>query len=123
MKFVKISSVSIGALMLFQWLFFLATGNVPELETAPVSIAFHLAIELITAIALIGTGFSLRAQKLERWVLAAFAQGMLGYTVVNSPGYFAQSGDYALVFMFACLLAVSLINLSILYRYVKKFPG
>ncbi len=58
MKFVKISSASIGALMLMQWLFFLATGNVPELETAPVSISFHLAIEFMTALALIVTGLS-----------------------------------------------------------------
>lgn len=105
--------------MLIQWLFFLATGNVPELETAPVSISFHLAIEFLTALALILTGILLRDSKREMWVLAAFAQGMLAYTVVNSPGYFAQSGDYAFVFMFALLLAVSITNLSILYRNIK----
>ena len=119
MKFVKISSISIGALMLMQWLFFLATGNVPELETAPVSISFHLAIEFMTALALILTGILLRASKREIWILAAFAQGMLAYTVVNSPGYFAQNGEYALVVMFAALLAISIFNLSILYRKSK----
>lgn len=119
MRFVKISSVFIGALMLFQWLFFLATGNVPELETTPVIISFHLAIEFITAIALIVTGISLRASKQEWWVLSAFAQGMLSYTVVNSPGYFVQSGEYALVFMFAFLLIISIINVSILYRKIN----
>lgn len=116
MKFVKISSVIIGILMLFQWLFFLATGNVPELETAPVSISFHLAIEFITAAALIVTGISLRASSQKWLILSAFAQGMLTYTVVNSPGYFAQSGDYAFVFMFAFLLILSIINVSILYK-------
>ena len=35
---------------------------------------------------------------------------MLGYTVVNSSGYFAQSGDYIFLFMFAILLAVSILN-------------
>ncbi len=120
MKFVKISSVLIGALMFFQWLFFLTTGNVPELETTPVSISFHLAIEFITAIALIVTGIILRTSKQEWWVLSAFAQGMLCYTVVNSPGYFAQSGEYALVFMFFFLLIISIINISILYRKINK---
>lgn len=119
MKFVKISSISIGTLMLLQWSFFLATGNVPELETAPVSISFHLAIEFLTALALILTGIYLQPEKQERWILAAFAQGMLGYTVVISPGYFAQSGEYALVFMFAVLLAAALFNLSYLYRNLK----
>jgi len=119
MKFVKISSISIGALMLMQWLFFLATGNVPELETAPVSISFHLAIEFMTALALILTGILLHESKRDKWILSAFAQGMLAYTVVNSPGYFAQNGEYVLVVMFAILLAISIINLSILYRNSK----
>ncbi len=43
----------VGALMGLQWLFFLVTGNVPELETEPLAIAFHLAAELATAGALI----------------------------------------------------------------------
>ena len=119
MKFVKVSSISIGALMLIQWLFFLATGNVPELDTAPVSISFHLAIEFMTAFALIVTGILLQASKREIWILSAFAQGMLGYTVVNSPGYFAQNDEYALVIMFAFLLVISITNLSILYRKFK----
>ena len=119
MKFVKISSVFIGTLMLFQWMFFLVTGNVPELETTPVSISFHLTIEFITAIALIVTGISLRASKQQWWVLSAFAQGMLSYTVVNSPGYFAQTGEYALVLMFAFLLIIAIINVSILSRKIN----
>ena len=96
------------------------TGSVPELQTAPVIISFHLAIEFMTAIALVVTGFLLQVSKRERYVLSAFAQGMLGYTVVNSPDYFAQSGEYALVVMFAVLLVVSLLNLSILCRGIKE---
>jgi hypothetical protein len=42
MKFVRVSSIVIGLLMIGQWMFFLFTGNVPELQSAPVSIPFTL---------------------------------------------------------------------------------
>jgi len=43
-------------------------------------------------------------------------QGMLGYTVVNSAGYFAQSGDWIFLVMFAVLLFFSLRNLVLLIK-------
>jgi hypothetical protein len=100
--------------MIFQWVFFLTTGQVPELETAPISIVFHIVIELITACVLITVFFLLKTPGPGRTVFAAYGQGMLGYTVVNSAGYFAQSGDWIFLMMFAVLLFFSLGNLSIL---------
>lgn len=120
MKFLKINSILIGTLMLLQWLFFIGTGRVPELETTPISISFHMAIEFLTAMALILTGISLRGSKQEVWILSAFAQGMLIYAIVNSTGYFAQSGQYTLVIMFFLLLIVSITNVSILYRRIQQ---
>jgi hypothetical protein len=114
MKFVRISSLIIGLCMIFQWVFFLTTGQVPELETAPISIVFHIVIELITACVLIAVFFLLKTPRPGRTVFAAYGQGMLGYTVVNSAGYFAQSGDWIFLMMFAVLLFFSLGNLSIL---------
>jgi hypothetical protein len=116
MRFVKISSIVFGLLMLIQWLFFLASRNVPELQSAPVEISFHLAIEFITAILLIFTGFSLQAPNRRDYVVSAFAQGMLAYTVVNSAGHFAQNGQYAFMAMFAILLIIAVRNLFVLYR-------
>jgi hypothetical protein len=39
------------------------------------------------------------------------ALGMLSYTLIQSPGYFAQQQVWALVGMFAVLLALALIGL------------
>ncbi|MFP4345070.1 MAG: hypothetical protein ACLFU8_10285 [Anaerolineales bacterium] len=72
----------------------LATGNVPELETEPLAIAFHLAAELATAVALLFAGVGLLRR--ARWATSVtrLALGMLLYTVINSAGYFAEQGAW-----------------------------
>jgi len=116
MKFVRISSLVIGLGMVGQWLFFLLTNNVPEIQTAPVSISFHLTIELLTALILISVFFLLRETTEKKRYFAVYGQGMLGYTVVNSAGYFAQSGDWMFLIMFSLLLCVSVVNTLKLMR-------
>ena len=115
MKFVKVSSAVIGIFMILQWTIFLLTGNVPELETTPVSISFHIAIEIITALLLIYASL-LCKQRIKRETLLLYGQGMLGYTVINSAGYFAQSGEWLFLGMFAILLVVSIYNASRLLK-------
>ena len=115
MKFVRISSAVIGSLMIIQWVFFLVTGNVPELNTTPVSIIFHICIENITAVILIYGAFLCKKWAIRQTVLL-YGQGMIGYTVVNSAGYFAQSGDWLFVGMFAILLGISVYNAVLLYK-------
>jgi NADH:ubiquinone oxidoreductase subunit 3 (subunit A) len=82
--------------------------------------SFHIAIELATAIILIWTGSVLKQRKSGTHVLSAFAQGMLAYRVMNSPGSFAHSGAYALVVMFFVLLVVAVANLVMLYGMLEK---
>src|SRR5512133_2081193 len=53
MKFAGWYCVVVGFLMLAQWGFFLIAGQVPEMQTAPIALAFHLAAEAATALALI----------------------------------------------------------------------
>lgn len=116
MKVVGISSLIVGILMIVQWLFFLVSGNVPELETAPVSITFHIVIEIVTALLLLAVFVLLVRPQPWKKLFAAYVQGMLGYTVVNSSGYFAQSGQVLFLFMFALLLSVSLMNLILIIK-------
>lgn len=66
MKFVKISSIIIGLLIINQWLFFLLTGNVPEIQTAPIEITFHIIIELVTAAVLIASAMLFTADPKNR---------------------------------------------------------
>ncbi len=116
MKTVRLSSLIIGICMITQWIFFLATGNVPELENAPVSISFHITIEIITAVLLIVLFFILKKPDTQKLHIAGYVQGMLGYTVINSAGYFAQSGDWIFLIMFAAILFLSVFNLALIIR-------
>jgi len=56
MRFAAIYSIVVGLLMIGQWGVSLATKQVPELETEPIRIAFHLVAETLTAFALIVDG-------------------------------------------------------------------
>lgn len=116
MRFSGWYGVLVGVLMLGQWAFFLLAGQVPELETEPYRIAFHLVGEAATALLLIAGGIGLlRARPWGRDV-SLLAHGLLVYTLIVSPGYFAQSGEWPLVGMFAVVLVLALVSVSRLLR-------
>ena len=104
-KACSVFSLIIGILMLSMWSFFLVTGNVPELETRTAEIILHLVAEFSTAVLLIISGILLlRASKNAIWVYP-LSMGMLLYTLIVSPGYYIQSGDYIFTAMFGFMLA------------------
>ena len=79
----------------------------PQLRTASIALAFHLAAEGITALLLIVSGYLLvRGRRSFAW-LGLVANGMLMYTVIVSPGYFAQLDQWPLFVMFALPLAAA----------------
>jgi hypothetical protein len=108
MMFAAVYGIAIGLLMLGQWAFFLLTGQAPEIKTEPIRLAFHLAAEFGTALGLIVAGAGLLRR--AAWADAAYlaCAGMLLYSVIVSPGYFAQRGQWGFVAMFAVLLALAL---------------
>jgi hypothetical protein len=111
MVFASVFALVVGVGMIGQWIFFLATGQVPELETEPLRIRFHLAAEFATAIALLVGGIALlTGQPWGRWFYL-LATGMLLYTVIVSPGYFAEKGQWVFVGMFATLLLLALVSI------------
>jgi hypothetical protein len=96
--------VLVGILMIIQWTFSIATGGVPEFETTPWAIGFHLAGEISTALMLIIGGIaSLRFIHWGKPILLA-GLGMVIYSEIVSPGYFADQGQWAMVALFAVLL-------------------
>lgn len=107
MKFPGIYAIVVGILMFAQWIFFLATGQVPELQSEPWRIALHLAAEFITAAGLIVAGVAVLRRTAWGSKVYLFFVGMLAYSVIASPGYFAQQGQWALVVMFAILLILA----------------
>jgi len=111
-KFSGWSALIIGLLMLAQWTFFIGAGQVPEIRTEPVALAFHLVAEAVTAIALISAGVLLLRDRPLGITLGLVANGMLVYTVIVSPGYFAQLGQWPLVAMFAVLLGLAIASIA-----------
>jgi hypothetical protein len=112
MVFAAVFALVVGAGMIGQWVLFLVTGQVPELETEPLRIRFHLAAELTTALALVVGGLALLTEQAwGRWFYL-LAVGMLLYTVIVSPGYFAEKGQWAFVGVFAIVLLLALVSIS-----------
>lgn len=99
--------ILVGTMMAGMWTVFILTGQVPEFETRPLEILFHLGAEFLTAVGLVAGGVALLLRR--RWGMKAclVAMGMLLYTVTQSPGYYAQAGDFTFVGMFAILFLLT----------------
>ena len=96
-------AIAVGLLMVLLWTVLLGTGQVPELRTATVEVGLHVLAEVLTALALLVSGVGvLRGHPLATRGLSV-ALGMLGYTVINSAGYYGQLGDWPIVGLFAVL--------------------
>lgn len=87
------------------------TGSIPELAAEPIRILLHIAAELATGIALIVSGVGLWRCRPWAKELYWLATGALLYTLIQSPGYYAQLGQWPMVILFALLFIVSVILL------------
>ena len=120
MKSAAWYAILVGLLMAGQWIFFLASGQVPELQSEPWRIAFHLLAEGATALGLILGGTALLRRATWARPVYLVTTGMLLYSLIVSPGYFAQLGQWPLVGMFAALLFLTLVSLMKVMR-AKSF--
>jgi hypothetical protein len=104
MKYSAWYGILVGFLMIVQWGFTIITGGVPEFKTTPWAIGFHLAAEMSTALVLIIAGIALLKSVSWGKQLLLTGLGMVMYSEIVSPGYFAQQSQWAMVGMFAILL-------------------
>lgn len=116
--FLLVVGVSIAGL----WTVLLATGQVPEVDEGRADIWFHLVAELATAGVLVAAGVALLREHRAGRMLAGIAVGALLYTTVNSPGYYAESGDVAMVVMFAVLTVLTILVAIALVRADVSSP-
>ncbi len=109
--------------MIGMWVAFLGMGEVPELNSRPVEIIYHLIAEFLTAFALLTGGFVLLTNRKWSFHVYLVSIGMLLYTVIVSAGYFAQRGNWATIGMFTTftILTATIIGLSI-YRIDEFKP-
>ena len=104
MRFLAWFQIVVGAGMAGFWIVVVLAGQVPELDVGQRDILFHLTAELLTAAVLVTAGLMLlRGVSTRARTLSAFALGALLYTAINSPGYYADLGEWAMVAMFAAL--------------------
>lgn len=116
MRIVRWFSLAVGVLMCLQWGVTLATGGAPEVRTEPIRLGFHLAAEAATAAVLILAALAGFRGKTWARDLNLVGLGLLGYTVVVSPGYFAERGQAAPVIMFAFLLVCTVVCVMVAAR-------
>ncbi|UCC60149.1 MAG: hypothetical protein JSV02_10565 [Dehalococcoidia bacterium] len=116
MTFAAIYAIVVGFAMIGYWGISISRRQVPEFRTEPIRITFHVAAEGVTAIALLLSGFGLLFDTC--WGLETYlvALGMLFYTLIVSPGYFAQKGKWPMVCMFAVLIILGIVSLVLIFR-------
>ncbi|MBN1266289.1 MAG: hypothetical protein JXA25_12405 [Anaerolineales bacterium] len=114
MILIPLFAVIVGVGMLGQWTFLYLSHQIPELETEPIRIRFHIAAEAAAALTLIAGGIGLFLS--ASWGTPVFlvGAGMLFYTAIVSPGYFAQQGQWGWLVMFALLIAGGLACIAVL---------
>lgn len=103
------------------WFVFYFTGSIPEIKTKPVEFGMHISAEFITAILLIISGIGLLKSINWAFDIYLLALGMLLYTLIMSPGYFAQKGDLIFVVMFALFIIITIILLTFSIRKREQF--
>ncbi len=116
MSFVAVYAISVGLLMIVQWIFFFATGQIPEFKTAPAGILFHLLAEAATALALIAGGLGSLKKRIWGPRVLPVALGMLVYTLIASSGYFVEKHVWPPVVMFAVLFVLTMASLRAFFR-------
>ncbi|MFW9881859.1 MAG: hypothetical protein ACFFG0_53020 [Candidatus Thorarchaeota archaeon] len=103
-------TIIIGIAMVCMWIFLLGKREVPELETKPTQISFHLIAEFLTSVMLIIGGIGLFTN--QTWGMAIFyiSIGMVIYSTINAAGFYGQLKDWP---MFIMLIVFTLVSLLI----------
>ncbi|MBE9524904.1 MAG: hypothetical protein IMY76_07375 [Chloroflexi bacterium] len=94
-----------------QWAMTYITHQIPELKSEPIRIWFHIVAEMVTAISLITGGIGLLMQMDWGKNIFLISIGMLFYTSIVSPGYFAQKGQWIWLAMFAAVMLLGIVSL------------
>lgn len=107
--------------MIGLWIMLIATSSVEEFDTRPVEIILHITAELLTGILLIISAVMMWRGRAIRYSLFFLSMGMLFYTSIVSPGYYADKGDWPIVIGFGVMLTFGVILAgSMLFSLLKS---
>lgn len=99
--------VLVGAGIWGIWILSFVRGAIPELQSEPFRIAMHLLAEACTGSLLLLSGLDILLTVKKRSVLFQVSMGALLYTLIASPGYFAQHGQWSIVGIFLGMLVLT----------------
>lgn len=108
-------SALMGVALFGLWAMLLVRHAVPELTAGLPSIRFHIGAELLSAGALLASALWLiLADGPTARLVAAASLGAIAYSTINSPGYYADRGNRAVVAMFGLLAILALTAIGVL---------
>lgn len=95
--------IIVGIVLVLIWIYRIATGGVPDLYDSLLQTKLHVAIQFLTALALIVSGWALWAGR--PWAFKAFilANGMLLIAVINAISWYGDRGEMGFVYFFVAL--------------------
>lgn len=111
MTFASVFAIVVGLAMIIQWAMSYISKQIPELETEPIRIWFHIAGEMVTALMLIIGGIGQLATRPWASTVYLLSIGMLIYTAIVSPGYFAQRGKWIWLLIFGVLILLAIVSI------------
>jgi len=108
--FAVVVMIVVGAGIVGFWGISVAGGSVPEIRAGTREIWFHVAAEVLTGAALVAAAIATIADPEASWAAwpSAGAFGMLVYTLIQSPGYYVDHRDPAMLGMFAGVWVVTI---------------
>lgn len=106
-----IFQILVGTGMLGIWMSLLLRREIPELQTEVLRIAAHLLAEASTSVMLLYSGFHILLKGRKKRGLFNISMGALLYTLITSPAYYAQAGEWVAVSLFLVLLTITLLIL------------
>jgi hypothetical protein len=118
-----IYSIIIGIAMIGMWLALIVTNQVPEINTEPIRITYHLIGEFLTAILLLIGGFGLFTNRGWGFHVFLIAMGMLLYTVIVSAGYYGQKNDIIMVGIFTIFQVLTVLFIGLSFYKWKEFKA
>jgi hypothetical protein len=118
-----IYSIIIGIAMIGMWLFLITSNQVPEINTEPIRISYHLIGEFLTAILLLIGGFGLFTKRGWGFHVFLISMGMLLYTVIVSAGYYGQKNDMIMVGMFTVFQILTVLSIGLSFFKWKEFKA
>jgi len=122
-KIAAIYSIIIGVAMIGMWFSLIATNQVPEINSEPIRITYHLIGEFLTAIILLIGGFGLFTNRGWGFHVFLISMGMLLYTVIVSAGYYGQLGDMVMVGMFTIFQILTVLFIVLSFYKWKEFKA